>query len=274
MKLRTLGASVLIAAIAAGVLLPSAASAGPIAGSATQYESEGSITYTGGDGGETGNVTDPEEGEEIDEPDPNPTLGELMIIGATDYEFVNADGSTAQTTAALATYNALPFGTTKTADGSDILTRHFVEFRDLRGSDEVYASRQYKISAAITTPFTRSTGETLNGAKLIYNDVSFQSQVGQSYDTGVAGTDYTIAKSGTIDLSQTGNAAGPSQDFLTVDTSDDTAMGRFHLLFGATRPTTTTASDDGVQLEVPANQNMRQGTYSAVVTWTISETIA
>lgn len=273
MKMKKLCSTVLLAAIAAGVAAPLTASA-----AAESYDSKGSITYEQKTGGDTGSVTDPEEGEDIDEPTPNPDKAPLMIIGASDLVFGQDTNDTSET---LVTFDVQPFE--KVQEGMDTgeYTPHFVEFRDVRSDAASVADRQYNVSAAITSPFTTTGGALLKGVSITYNDIGFQSQKnatgGAIYDTGTAVTDYNIGSgSSSVTLQQTDTGAGASAKFLSVDTDGTKAQGRFHIVFGTntTGPGTGTDKvlDDGVQLTVPAGQTFVDGTYTATITWTIAAT--
>lgn len=280
MKLRTLGAATLVAALAAGTLLPTGVLA------ENSHTSDGTIRYEQTTGGDPGDVTDPEDGDDIDEPETNPNHDPLMIIGATSYDFIDKEAvdeegkplEKVEIVEGLKLYDAAPFQ--KTVDGEAAGTaRHFVEFRDIRATEAVRLSRNYDISAAITTPFTFTTdngnGEdiVLKGAEILYNDVQFLPQFGSDYETGVSGEHYTLTNS--VRLSQGGENAtepGASATFLDVHSSGTNAAGRFHLAFGAERPAEDATHDSGVQLEVPGGQIITEGDYSATITWTIADT--
>lgn len=281
MKLRTLGAATLVAALAAGTLLPTGVLA--VDGTPDARDSTGTIRYEQTTGGDPGDVTDPEDGDDIDEPETNPNHDPLMIIGATSYDFIDADADgnpldPVEIVEGLQTYDVVPFE--KMVNGESIgKARHFVEFRDIRATEAVRLSRNYDISAAITSPFmmTTAAGEevVLNGAQIHYNNVQFAPQPGSTYETGVSGPDYTL--SNTVTLTQGGpegnlTEPGASATFLDVHSSGTNAAGRFHLLFGTDRPAEDATHDDSVQLEVPAGQIITEGEYSATITWTIADT--
>lgn len=298
MKTRKIGASVLVAAIAAGLVVPVGASAASTPTEvADPYESKGSITYLEeDDGGTPGKTTDPEKGDDIDEPTPNPSTGKLMIISATDLVFTDQDGLDAGTpygvnlTPTEEVYSAVPFAAT---DGTDTWTTpHFVEFRDARADAKYYTDRQYKITAQISTPFTRGTsGEMIRGAELDYKALGVQGQknvvdtntglnTSSTYSMGTSGVDYTLASNLKLVQGADSSTAGAAVEVLkvhagsanaTANGTDGVGKGRYHITFG--NNTDSTKVDENVQLRVPVGQSLSAGTYDATITWTITDTI-
>lgn len=275
MKMKKLCSAALLAAIAAGTLAPIAGFA-----AANSTTSDGSITYEQTTGGPTGPVTDPDEGEDIDEPEPNPDLSPLMMIGATDYVFGQDKNDTST---ALSTYDVQPFEKIQAGAATGDYTPHFVQFRDVRSAQSYYDYRGYKVTAAITSPFTFNDGvndNILNGASITFNDIDFKSQpdtlTGDPiYNTGTSGDDFTIGGTGgSITLMQNDAGAGSSAEFLEVHSDEDTGMGVFNLVFGDNQVGGDVSGvknlDDGVQLTVPAGLTIKDGTYNATVTWTIA----
>lgn len=236
----------LLALIGAGLVAPAAAHA-----DALTHEGTGKIIYK--DSEVVPPVVDPEDPEEpIDEPDPNPEVGPLMMIGISPLDFGTQD---IDTFTAAQEYYATPFTTTQTNDGTEVTRPNFVQFRDLRGGAN---ENNWTISANLTQQFTADDGSVLNGATLEYANGHLE-----NFD---AASTYTPTNTtvGTFDLTEDGGATE-----VLAQAEAGKGYGNYNILFGD-----DTTAGDSIKLTVPANVRLTAAEYTAEITWTIADTPA
>jgi hypothetical protein len=255
MKKQSIYSAALLAAITAGVVLPT------VAGAETSGVGTGIITF---EQGELPPVVTPpgEEGPEIDEPKPNEPLGSFDIIAVTPLDFDTH--ATEGTTAAAKKYFAKEFATTATVSGDDITTENFVKFGDIRSTDD----HKYTVSAALTKQFKKDASATaaayLTGAKLNFSNVR---TVTTTANAANALATSAVAASFSLTPDADGVSAGAAVDVVS-NTDATKGYGIHDIVFG----TKGTNADQSVELEVPGNVNLLVGEYKAEITWTIATT--
>lgn len=208
--------------------------------------------------------------------------GEMGIIAVTPLEF---GGHKSITSTKVYDYYAKPFVANPNSNNEDdaviasntqkFETAHFVTFQDFRPNQ----NHDYTISAKITSQFTAKgeDGEALReitGAKLTYNNVSVvKADQDDSYtvpkklNTGVEvkfGESTTVVENLPVTVDNQVTATG------------NAGYGRFNLVFGTMVPDASTSkktAEESVKLTVPSSTVVTAGEYSAVVKWTMSDTI-
>lgn len=188
------------------------------------------------------------------EPTQDTTPAAMKIVSVTDLDF---DTHAIVANDTDKSYSALPFST-KDTDGKDVKVAHFIRYQDIRSD---VANNYHTVSATLTQQFTNANlGTTLDGATIDYNNISL-----------VTGTN---------------NATLPNQPLATqtlelntpVPFVENTTAGKgygvFEIMFGTND--TAQAADtykDTIVLNVPGTNVLKKGDYTAVVKWTIADTM-
>lgn len=211
-----------------------------------------------------------DDGTEITDPGSETTItnipevtnpGTFGIMAVTPLEFETHSVLTAQT---VRTYDASPFkanaGSTD-ADYPEFDVQNFVKYRDIRTTD----AHKYSLSAALTQNFKDTASNTyLTGSELNFKNIDTTSLDAIAQPQGVSGTNKLVANADN-------SLPGASAEFIRNDVTDNTGAGNIELNFG--RHTLDTAGNS-VSLTIPTTTSIGIGDYNAVITWTLSETIA
>lgn len=246
MKFTKLSSAAIVAALALGVLAPTAALAAP-----TEVASDGTVIVTEGGDEESPGVVDPEN-PDVDLPptdkEPgevvNPDLGALMIERTSNLDFGTIKTSASDVTAyALAT----SFG------GGTAKRGAYVQWRDIRAG----GTYGYTVTAEMTQQFTGATSNKLNASTI---DFSNGFAVADGDNTNTVPSNVKTA----FQLTEDGGA----QTIVTADKAAGEGKGLYIMAFGDSRDSTEANS---VKLTVPAAtaSNMAVDTYTAKVTWKI-----
>lgn len=201
-------------------------------------------------------VTPPGKDEpEIDEPGINPDKGALMIVSVTDLDF---DTHSIPVGNADREYFAKPFTTKETGTEKDVTMAHFVRYMDIRADGQ---QNHHSITAQLTSPFTHetNTNSTLEGASIIYNDISI----------------LPVTPTPTAQVPQNGvqtsvEISDEPVEIVNNNQDADGGRGLFDLVFGYDE-NDNYDDYDSVSLKVPAAVNMQEGVYTGEVTWTIGD---
>lgn len=251
----------LLALIGAGLVAPAAAHA-----DALTHEGTGKIIYE--DAKESPDVTDPDDPDRpIDQPEPNPQAGPLMIIGISPLDFGTQE---IDTFTSAQEYYAKPFDTTQKElvtndeDGNPVTlpeeavtVPNFVQFRDLRGGDN---ANNWTISANLTKQFIADDGSELDGATLEYTNGKLKNFDSTSEYTP---TNTTV---GTFGLTEDGGATE-----VLSQSEAGKGYGNYNIVFGEVADGSAAES---IKLTVPANVRLAATEYTAEITWTIADTPA
>lgn len=242
----------LIAAVALGMVVPSAVKAAP--GDVT---GKGKINFTQDTTTNPSNVEPGDSsGKEITEPTQNTEANPLKIVSVTDLDF--------NTHAILAndsdkSYDAKAFTTTYVADGTTAVMPHFIRFQDVRSDVD---TNYYTISAEMTKQFTNGT-RVLNGATIDYKNVSLVTGTNTATmpSTSVAGT---LVPTFELKLNQ--------KETILTNKQVNKGFGVFELMFGDKAATKANpASYNSVTLNVPGTNVLKTGEYQSEITWSITD---
>ncbi|WP_265456049.1 WxL domain-containing protein [Enterococcus sp. HY326] len=279
MKLRSLCATAMVAAIGATLLVPVGASA---AGTTHSLDSTGRVIVSAGSLDPNLPIIDPEKpGEEIDPGGlvPGVDPGQLGIKNVSDLNFgeINTGRAQINKPAAAQTVNQL------VANGTPVeVTRGaMVVFGDIRGTNAGYTV-QAELTQQFTSYTTDGTGaEVLGTATLDGASISFSN--------GILETDFdNPATAGTMtntafELSIEDTVAGTGGAVEVVRAANGTGAGEYTLEFGQSASYSQTdaniavggvanTADKAVVLNVPiaTASSMTAANYKALVTWTIA----
>lgn len=148
-----------------------------------------------------------------------------------------------------------------TTSGGTFKMPHFVRFRDVRNN---VTNNWQSIQAAMTTQFTLN-----NPANPVTLDADLEFSgvyVGSAFHQATKPTDAATKAAFTLD------AIGTVED-VYLNQQVDKGFGEHELVFGtyAQVNASTTGTYDAIQLKVPASTLIREGTYNAVITWTLAD---
>lgn len=260
MKLRSLCATTLVAVV--GLSLVGGVSAH--ADTATEMTSTGRVIV--GEGvinppGTGGTSVDPEDPTKVLPEVPgvieeNPNTGAMMVTHVTNLDFGTIQTSTQEVSAYAAPISF-------TADGSTQKRGAVVQFGDIRTT-----AHGYTVTANLTQQFKGATSNgTLNGATITFTNPITETEAGST------GTAPTIASTVTV-----GETSG-AQTVATATKDGTNGKGLWVVEYGqssayaGTNANATPGTDaNSVQLKVPSYtaQSMKEDTYTAKVTWTIT----
>ncbi|MBL1225820.1 WxL domain-containing protein [Enterococcus sp. BWR-S5] len=194
----------------------------------------------------------------LTEPDVIPGTEELQLRVITSMDF-DKHNLVATDTAAK-TWPVKAYSAEKLDGSGNFEMPHFVRFRDYRAEDG--KENNYKISAAMTSQF--KNGSTVLGGTLNYKNTKLTTTTNQQTLPSQA----VVQSGGVFSL----NPEGDSVDVL-IQNENGKGFGLFDLMFGEYSEITADGTTDAVTLSVPANTKIVKGTYTAEITWTLSDTI-
>ncbi|MCA5013657.1 MULTISPECIES: WxL domain-containing protein [unclassified Enterococcus] len=200
---------------------------------------------SGDSSGDTGTGSTITSNETFEPTDP----GTFGVFAVTPLEFGSGHSTL---TASSKTYNADLYD-----NGNNVKSANFVSFYDVRE-----ASRDYKLSAQITSEFQTTGGAKLNGATLEYKNTWVNDYANSVAPKGLKAS-ATVTKDASTPLIEN-SAAGTTAGY-----------GQHDLVFGERKADNTGNAKESVILTIPTADNavVVAGDYNAVITWTLSETL-
>ncbi|WP_086350728.1 WxL domain-containing protein [Candidatus Enterococcus clewellii] len=209
---------------------------------------------------ETGEITSPPDTTEpditIDESDVITGTEELQLRVITSMDFDKHE--LVATDTAAKTWPVKAYSADKLDGTGKFDMPHFVRFRDYRAEDG--KENTYKISAAMTKEFTNGT--TKLGGDLNYSAVRLTTTTNADTLPSQA-----VVKP-TFKLDSDGNEVE-----VVKQNEAGKGYGLFDIMFGEYDQITADKTMDSIKLDVPANTKIVKGTYTAEITWTLSDTI-
>lgn len=213
------------------------------------------------DENETGEITSPPDTTEpdisIDESDIITGTEELQLRVITSMDFDKHD--LVATDTAAKTWPVKAYTADKLNEAGTFEMPHFVRFRDYRAEDGL--NNDYKLSAAMTGEF--KNGTTALGGTLNYKNTRLTTTT----NADTLPTQDVLGNAGVFSL----NPEGDSVDVLIQDQAGK-GYGLFDVMFGEYNQIVD-GKMDAITLSVPANTKIVKGTYTAEITWTLSDTI-
>lgn len=213
------------------------------------------------DENETGEITSPPNTTEpdisIDESDVITGTEELQLRVITSMDFDKHDlvaTDTAAKTWPVKSYTADKLDGTGTFE-----MPHFVRFRDYRAEDG--QENTYKISAAMT-------GEFMNGTTALGGTLNYKNtELVTTTNADTLPSQSVVQNGGVFALTPD----GASKD-VVIQNETGKGYGLFDVMFGD-YDEIVDGKMDAITLSVPANTKIVKGTYTAEITWTLSDTI-
>ncbi len=239
-------------------------------------------------------VTPPTVPGTVSQPATNPGNGDGSVtgsIGNLTIDFVpNFDFGTHTIPTATTTYNATAQSATVTAAGQVAYEPNFAQV-----SDNTSTNDGWVLQAQVTKDFTNGTNPTtllsLSGASLSYNSVTAVND--NNVNAPVATASQSLLTSGpvTVASANAGQDATTAQPYGTGANTIWFGSGAVTTSDGTLTPASLTASTGGtlavgdstdtanvnrvtnsaIQLTVPASTQLVAGTYSATITWTLTQ---
>lgn len=248
MKVRyKLCGALLLSAIGAGLIFPSATQANEIDG-------KGKVNFT-----EDLTINPPntlpgeEDGPILTEPDQDLSPAAMKIVSVTDMDF---DTHTILANDTNKTYDVLPFATTDTG-GNAIKTAHFIRYQDVRSN---VVNNFHTVTAKMTQQFTNATlNTTLDAATISYKKISLVTGSNSSTLPAQPLSTQTLELNDPVNFVQNQEAGK--------------GFGVFEIMFGTNADAQGDNYEDTIVLNVPGSNVLKSGDYTAVVKWTIADAI-
>lgn len=272
MKLQKFTCAAVLSALVLGAVAPTALAAEE----ARTLNGKGTIQYienddSNNDGNEVVDPEKPDEKIDVEEEEGtnnNTKKGTLRVDFVSHLDF----GATNKIKTGAGEYFASPtVGTNK--DGEEVKRGNFVQVTDQRGD----GIKGWKLSAKVTSPFTNTAGDVLDGAKLTYSNPFVNSD--QTDKTNLP------TPTSSVVLDTTGTTTN-SEVMLSADAATKQGWGAYTIEYGrpaldaddkvvedgTTGVVTQPTMAESVKLDVPANTPLKIGdAYQATILWTIAE---
>ncbi|MBL1227086.1 WxL domain-containing protein [Enterococcus sp. BWR-S5] len=250
-----LASAALLAALGLGLAVASETKAAPEKGT-------GKIEFTQTiDENETGEITSPPDTSEpyisIDSSDVITGTEELQLRVITSMDFDKHD--LVATDTAAKTWPVKAYTADKLDGTGTFEMPHFVRFRDYRAEDGL--NNDYKLTAAMT-------GEFMNGTTALGGTLNYKNtRLTTTTNADTLPSQAVLGNSGVFSLTPD----GASKD-VVIQNEAGKGYGLFDVMFGEYNQIVD-GKMDAITLSVPANTKIVKGTYTAEITWTLSDTI-